>query len=500
MKPEYDLVALGGGTAGLVATLTVAEMGGRAALIEEDRPGGDCLYTGCVPSKTVIASAELAHRMRTADAVALEPSEPSPDFGRVLGRINETIAAAGTRDDPEYLQSKGVEVVKARGRFTAPGRIEADGRELRFRVALIATGSAPAIPPIPGLDRVDPLTNKSLFELRKRPGHLAVLGGGPIGTELGQALARLGSRVSVVEAMPQLLPREEREAGELLAGTLADEGVDVHTATRVAAVHPGADGSGRLMLSPSDSTAGDDVPTGDATSDVDSGGVIEFDRILVATGRTPVTDDLGLDAVGVELDERGAVKVNDRLATSGSHIYAAGDVVGGLQFTHVAAYHGLVAVANGLFRARRKAETRWIPWVTFTDPEIARVGLTEEEARQRLGEEPLVFKHDRADLDRALTAGRPHGFSKLVADRKGRLLGATVAGHAAGETVGELARLVRDKGKVADVSQMVYAYPTYANGVQLAANDWWAHKYFTPKGKRRFQRILSLLRRIDRPR
>ena len=251
-----------------------------------------------------------------------------------------------------------------------------------------------------------------------------------------------------------------------------------------------------------ESGAGPGVPTA-GHPDVEAKSTeytIPFDRILVAAGRAPRTDDLGLESVGVELTEGGAIKVNDYLRTTGSHIYAGGDVIGQLQFTHVAAYHGLTAVANGLFRARRKAERRWMPWVTFTDPEIARVGLTEAEAMDQLKRDPLVFRHDHSTLDRALTVGRGVGFSKLVADRRGRLLGATIVGAAAGESIAEVARLIKDKRKVSDMSQMVYAYPTFSLSASRAATDWWAFKFFTPKGRRRFARALSILRRVDRPR
>ncbi len=513
MKPEYDFVALGGGTAGLVATRTVAEMGGRAALIEKDRPGGDCLYTGCIPSKTILASAWLAQRMRNADVVALDPVDPKPDFERVMNRIETVIEAAGTEDDPDYLESLGVEVVKAHGRFVGPGRIEADGRELRWRTALIATGSSPVLPPIPGLEAVEPLTSESVFDLRDRPERLVVLGGGPIGVELGQAFARLGSNVQIIEALPRLLPREDPEASGLLESTLIAEGIGVRTGARVTRVEADSGGAGRLILEArrgADAGAQEEIRNGQRPERQDvtggsgaAGGIddaIPFDRILVATGQAPVTDDLGLDSVGVELSEGGAVRVNDYLRTTGSHIYAGGDVVGQLLFTHVAAYHGLIAVANGLFRARQKAGREWIPWVTFTDPKIARAGLTEDEARQRLGKDPVVLRYDHARLDRALTVGRGVGFSKLIADPRGRLLGATIVGTAAGESISEIGRLIRDKRKVKDLSQTICAYPTFHMGATIAASHWWRHKLFTPKGRRRFARALSILRRIDRPR
>ena len=355
MSKRYDLVVIGGGTAGLIASLTAARLGARVALVERSAPGGDCLYTGCVPSKSLIASATLAHAMRGADRLALEPVEPRLDFARVMERVQEVIAAAGETDAPEYLRSRGVEVIPAQGRFRGPGVAAAGDRQLRYRAALIATGSAPVVPPLPGIAEVEPLTNETVFDLRERPRRLAVLGGGAIGVELGQAFARLGSEVTIVEAAPRLLGREEPEAAELLAGVLEEEGVGVSCGAAIERVEAGGDGSGALV----GRRSGEPYR-------------LAFDRLLVAVGRRTVTDGLGLESVGVELDPDGAVGVDEFLRTSGDRIYAAGDAIGRLYFTHVAGYHVLLAVANALFRARRRLDHGAVPWVTFTDPVIAR--------------------------------------------------------------------------------------------------------------------------------
>jgi len=366
---RYDLVVLGGGTAGLVASTTAAGLGARVVLVEEaEQPGGDCLFTGCVPSKSLIASASLAHRMRTAERLGLARAEPSIDLARVIQRTREVIEQAGARDTVAALESQGVEVVRATGRFVRPGIVE---------------------------------------------------------------------------------------AGEIPGGA----GVLVTGKSRV-----------------------------------------EFDRLLVALGRTPRTGGLGPENVGVELDGAGAVRVDARLRTTGDRIWAAGDVTGALYFTHVAGYHGLVGAANALFHARRSVDHSAIPWVTFTDPEVARVGLTERQARERLGVDPLVFRHDYADSDRALTAGEAHGFAKLVCDGRGRLLGATVVAPAAGESIAEVARLVREHEKVAALSQQVHAYPTFSEGPARAADEWWRHKYLNPRGRRRLAPLLALLRATDRVR
>jgi pyruvate/2-oxoglutarate dehydrogenase complex dihydrolipoamide dehydrogenase (E3) component len=480
MERRYDLVVLGGGTAGLIASLYAARVGARVALVEQaEQPGGDCLFTGCVPSKSLIATARLAHDMRTADRLGLEPSEPSIDLARVLERVQEVIHRAGARDTAEQLESEGVEVVRGRGRFVRPGLVEGEGHELRFRAAIIATGSRPAVPPIPGLSAAEYLTNETVWDLRELPSRLTVLGGGPTGCELGQAFARLGSRVGIVEAAPVLLPAEEPEAGRFVAETLAREGVGLQLGVPVTCVEP-QDGGGGVLA------AGQRR--------------IEYERLLVALGREPASDGIGLEKVGVRLDERGFVKVDARLRTTGDRIWAAGDAVGGMYFTHVAGHQGLTAMANALFRARRSFDYSQVPRVTFTDPEVASIGLSEGEAREQLGRGPLVLRHDYAESDRALTAGTARGFAKLVTGRRGRLLGATVVAPAAGESIAELAALIRQRGTAATLSEAIHAYPTYSEGPARAAEQWWSHRYLNPRGRRLLRPLLATLRAVDRPR
>jgi pyruvate/2-oxoglutarate dehydrogenase complex dihydrolipoamide dehydrogenase (E3) component len=480
MNGRYDLVVIGGGTAGLIASVYAARIGARVVLVEQaEQPGGDCLFTGCVPSKSLIASAQLAHEMRTADRLGLERTEPRIDFARVMERIRDVIRQAGVRDSVERLESEGVEVLRALGRFARPGVVQAGERELRFRAAIIATGSRPELPPIPGLGEAEPLTTETVFDLRELPSRLAVLGGGPTGVELGQAFARLGSRVEIVEAESVLLPREDPEAGRFLTDTLASEDVGIHVGASATRVEPAQGGAGVLL-------AGQKR--------------IEYDRLLVALGRRPASDDIGLGNVGVEVDGRGFVKVDERLRTTGNRIWAAGDAVGGMHYTHVAGHQGLTAMANALFRARRSFDYSAVPRVTFTDPEVASVGPSEAEARKRLGGDPLVLRHDYAESDRALTAGTARGFAKLVTGRRGRLLGATLVAPAAGESIAELAALVGDGGTVADLSQRIHAYPTYSEGPARAAEQWWSHRYLNPRGRRLLRPLLATLRALDRPR
>jgi len=471
---RFDLVVLGGGTAGLVSSMIAAGAGARVALIERERTGGDCLWTGCVPSKSLIAAAGLAHRMRHADAVGLEPAEPQIDFARVMEHVSRAIATIAPHDSPERLRAAGVEVIEAHGRFVAPGRIEVAGRTLRWRTALIATGSRPVVPPLDGLAQVGPLTTDTVWSLRELPPRLVVLGGGPIGCELAQAFARLGSRVTLVEIAERLLAGEEPRASALIAERLRGEGIDLRLGTRGAAVRPG-----ELLL--------------------DGGATVSFDRILVAAGRAPRTHDLGLDSAGVGADERGYVVTDDRLRTSGRGIYAAGDVTGRPAFTHVAGHHARIAASNALFHTRSRVAPT-IPWVTFTDPEVARVGLSEAQARERWGSRAQIAQFDYARSDRAITAGQAYGFAKLVADPRGRLVGATVAAPSAGETIAELNVWVTQRAKIEVVSRTVHAYPTLAEGPARAADEHVAARYGSPRMRAAARPLLAILRAVERPR
>jgi len=482
VSSRYDLVVVGGGTGGLVSALIAAGIGARVALIERDRTGGDCLWTGCVPSKSLIAAAGLAHGIRHADTVGLAPCEPVIDFGRVMDHVRDAIATIQPHDSPQRLRAAGVEVTPANARFDGPGHIRVDGRELRWRAAIIATGSGPVTPPIPGLAESEPLNTETVWGLRELPRRLVVLGGGPIGCELGQAFARLGSDVTIVEQADRLLVNEEPRAGELITSRLTGEGIDVRLGSQAIEVRPSGDGAHELSL--------DGSPSPEA---------VIFDRILVATGRVPQTEHLGLHSVGVNVDDRGAVIVDRRLRTSARGIYAVGDVTGLLPFTHVAAHHARVATPNALFHARGQiSET--IPWVTFTDPEVARVGLTEAQARERWGDRVIVTESDYETLDRAITAGEAYGFAKLVADPRRRLVGATVAAPAGGEAIAELTAWVARGEKIDAVSRTVHAYPTFAEGPARAADQHLTARYTTPRLRALIRPVLATLRVLERAR
>jgi pyruvate/2-oxoglutarate dehydrogenase complex dihydrolipoamide dehydrogenase (E3) component len=484
VNERYDLVAIGGGTAAIVATLGVAGMGGRAALIEAERLGGDCLWTGCVPSKALLSAAAAAHTMRTADRYGLEPSPPTVDLRRVMASVRDAQEVIEPQDSPERLRAEGVEVIEGWGRLDGPGRVQVGDRVVHYRAALIATGSSPALPPIPGLDQVTSVyTSDTIWDLDELPGRLTVLGGGPVGCELAQAFARLGSAVTVVEALPTLLPRESAEVGEFLATRLAAEGVDVRTGVRADSVAgPAVDG---------DESGG--------TVHLDDGTDVDFDALLVAVGRRPSTSDLGLGTVGVDLDGVGNVVVDDMMRTTADRIYAAGDVTGQMPFTHVAAHEARVVVTNAMFRARRSVDYDQIPWVTFTDPEVARVGLDARAARERWGRSALVQRYDYAELDRAVTDRSREGWVELVGDPKRRLVGATIVGRAAGESIAELVAWIVAGRKVDAISTTSHAYPTFSEGQSRAADNVLRARYFGPRLRRVTQPLLRLLRRIDAP-
>lgn len=475
MRNGYDLLILGGGTAGLTAAVLAAGLGARTALVERDRTGGDCLWTGCVPSKSLLATAELAHAMRDAGTLGLDATEPKVDLARVLARVREVQARIEPHDSPERLAALGVDVLAGQAAFTGPRSLHVDGvGDVAARAVLIATGSEPVVPPIEGLDGAGYLTTDTVWELDELPDRLVVLGGGPIGCELGMAFARLGSSVTIIEADDRLLPREEAEAGQLLADRFTAEGITVLTGTSAARV--------------------DSAASAVATTNGGVEGSVGYDRLLVATGRRARTADLGLDAAGVRLGSRGELVLDGRLHTTARGVYAAGDVTGELPFTHVAAYQAGVATLNALFLLPRKADYRSLPWVTFTDPEVARVGLTEVEARERWGEGARTARFDYGSSDRALAAGRGYGFAKLVGDPKGRLVGATVAAPMGGEVIGELAGIIGRRGRMDAIYRTVHPYPTFAQSAAVAGGEVLRERWFTDRTRRVTGPVLAALR------
>ncbi len=448
-REVWDLVVVGGGTAGIVASTTAAQLGARVLLVERDRTGGDCLWTGCVPSKALLAAAHAAADARRAGALGVTTSV-HVDFAAVMAHVHRAVAQIAPVDSPQSLESQGVTVRHGTARFTGPDTVGVDGEVIRFRHALLAGGAEPAVPSLPGLDTVHPLTSETVWDLDSLPSDIVLLGGGSVGCELGQAFARLGSTVTIVETSARLLPQEDPEASALVASSLRQDGVDVLLGRSVASVEA------------------DDADTGPAGRlRLADGQSVRFDRLLLATGRSPRTADVGLDRVGVELDDQGFVVVDEHLRTSNPRIWAAGDLTGHPQYTHVAGVHGSVAATNAVLGVRRSVAGTGVPRVTFTQPEVAAVGVATGPDAARHGGRVLSWPHSHAD--RAVTEDRTEGFSKIVADRRGRIVGATVVGPRAGETLGELAVAVAQGLRVRDLAGVTHAYPTWNDGVWNAA-------------------------------
>jgi len=478
---RYDLVIVGGGTAGLVSGMIAGWAGARVALVEAERTGGDCLWTGCVPSKSLIAAADLVHRIRNGGDLGIPGGEPAIDFAQVMARVHSKRERIAPHDSPDRLREAGVSVIEGLARYTGPNRIEVDGTELRWRTSIIATGSRPVLPPVPGLAECDPLTSDTIWDLTELPVRLLVLGGGPIGCELGQAFSRLGSRVTILESQDRLMPRADPEVSELLAQRLRSEGVNVYLETRAESLDRGPDGTVSL----------------EATSPRGRLG-LEFDRVLSATGRKPSTSHTGLENIGVVIGPGGAVVTDANLKTSAPGVFAAGDVTGAMPYTHVAAYHAQIATLNALFRTRRRVDYRAVPHVTFTDPEVATVGVSETEARSTWGSKARVARHDYVDLDRAITAGRTTGFAKLVGDNRGRLVGATIVGESAGESIAEMALRISNRQKIDSISGNVHAYPTFTEGAARAADTYRRERFQGTVLSSLTRPLLGLLRAVDR--
>jgi pyruvate/2-oxoglutarate dehydrogenase complex dihydrolipoamide dehydrogenase (E3) component len=477
---DLDLLVLGGGTAGLVSAVIAGGLGAKVALVERDRTGGECLWTGCVPSKALIESAGLAHRMRHADLLGLTPADPGVDIRAVMDHVRAAQRAIEPHDAPERVRAAGAEVISDDATFTGARRVRlsSSGTQLTARAVLVAVGSEPVLPPVPGLPRADPWTSDTIWDVDTLPRRMLVLGGGPVGCELAQAFTRLGSQVTLVESAARLLPREDPEVGELIAARLTAEGATVHTGTSVAAVEDGAPWRARL--------------TGAHTGDV------MVDRILVAGGRRPRTAGLGLARAGVELTGSGAIRVDARMRTTARGVYAAGDVTGILPFTHVAAHQAGTATLNALFWLPRQVRYLPMPYVVFTDPEIARVGLRAAQARARWGDRAVIARLSLSEVDRAVVAGRTEGWVSLVADPASRLVGATVVAPAAGEVIGELAGMVARRARLTDLYGTVHPYPTYALAAVDAVGEFLQERLLTDRTRRVTRPVLRLLRSAAR--
>jgi pyruvate/2-oxoglutarate dehydrogenase complex dihydrolipoamide dehydrogenase (E3) component len=462
---EADVVVVGAGTGGLAAARAARKAGRSVVLIEAARPGGDCTWWGCVPSKTLLETAHAVHRVRRDDRGVR--AEVDIDFAAVMDRVHATIAEVYADESPEVLRRQGIRLLTGHARFVGSHVLQVDGQRVTAGYVVLATGARAKVPPIPGLADVAHLTNETLWDLRELPAHLLVLGGGPIGCELAQAFSRLGSRVTLLEAGPSLLPRDEPAAADVLTRVLRGEGVDVRLGAQVVAASE-TDGGG----------PGVELADGTAVSG---------SHLLVATGRAANTADLDLALPGVEVEDGGLVRVDARLLTTARHVYAVGDCASPLAFTHVSDDQGRLAVRNLLFAddpagalRRFSLPKRWdpatVPWVTFTDPEIAHVGLTEGQAYERYGSRALVARVPLGATDRARCAGETDGFVQLVAAPGPlgikpllRLVGMTAVAPDGGELLAQGSLAIATNMAVGRIAQTTAPYPAWSLATRIAA-------------------------------
>jgi pyruvate/2-oxoglutarate dehydrogenase complex dihydrolipoamide dehydrogenase (E3) component len=446
---RYDLIIVGMGSAGMTAAEFAPKLGIKVAAAEAHRVGGDCLWTGCVPSKALLASAKAAHTMRHADAYGLEPVTPRIDTARVWARIHAIQAqVAETDDDPERFRAAGVDVLSGAARLTSPTTVRVGDDEHETRHVLLATGSRPSTPPIAGLAEAGYLTSERIFELDRAPPSLVMIGAGPISIELAQALTRLGVKVTVLQKEPSVLTREEPELVARLVERLRGEGVELHVGVQIDRVGVGADGAKTVHAGERSWTAAE---------------------VFVGAGRTPNVAGLGLEDVGVKVSPRG-VEVDDRLRTSVKGIYAAGDVAGRHLFTHSAGYEAARAVRN-MFLPGSSGGPYLVPWCTFTDPELAHAGLTEAQARAEHGDDAVaVWRQDLSHNDRARADSAADGELRIVT-AKGRVVGAHVLAPSAGELIGELALAIDRRLKITELASLVHVYPTIALAIQQVAGE-----------------------------
>jgi pyruvate/2-oxoglutarate dehydrogenase complex dihydrolipoamide dehydrogenase (E3) component len=455
LKP--DLCVVGAGSGGLSVAAIAASFGVSVVLVEKDRMGGDCLNVGCVPSKALIAAGRRAHEIRHAGAFGLERGDPKVNFTRVRDHVRGVIAAIAPNDSAERFSALGVRVIRAEARFTGPRTLAAGDVAIEARRFVLATGSRPAAPPIPGLAETPYLTNETVFDLGRRPERLIVIGGGPIGVEIAQAHRRLGAEVVILEAA-RLLPREDPEMAAVIERALLRDGIAIRTGAAIERIEA-RDERMVALLKGTDGAAGESI---------------EGSHLLIATGRRPVTDGLGLEAAGIAFDKSGII-VDKGLRTANRRVFAIGDCAGGaagpLKFTHVANYHAGIVIRRALFRLPARVDHSAIPRVTFTDPELAAVGLTEEEARAKRSA-IRILRWPVAENDRAQTERATEGHVKAVVTSGGKILGCAIAAPHAGELIVPWALAISKGMKVQDLAGLVFPYPTFSEVTKRAAVEF----------------------------
>lgn len=461
---KVDLCVIGAGSGGLSVAAGAVQMGASVVLVEKHRMGGDCLNYGCVPSKALLAAGHEAAVHRQSDPFGVSGHEPTVDFAAVNRHVHGVIAAIAPHDSVERFEGLGVTVLKGAAKFTGRREVEVDGRRVQAKWFVVSTGSRATAPPIPGLDSTPYLTNETVFDLTSAPGHLVIIGGGPIGIEMAQAHRRLGSRVTVVE-LDRIMNKDDPELVDIVRRRLLAEGIELREGAGVKQIG-GTEGSITVTVE-QDGKAEDIAGT----------------HLLVAAGRAPVVEGLGLEAAGIEYDKRG-IKVDRGLRSTNKRVFAAGDVAGGPMFTHVAGYHAGVLIRRILFRLFwTKTDYRALPWVTYTDPELAHVGLGEEEARQAHDDVRTVTwsfeENDRAQAER-----RTEGRIKVVTRKNGRILGATIAGAHAGELILPWVLAIQEKMKIGAMTGIIAPYPTLGEVSKRAAGAWYTASLFSDRTKK----------------
>ncbi len=448
-----DICVIGAGSGGLTVAAAVKALGGSVVLVEANKMGGDCLNYGCVPSKALIAAAKRAHTIAHSYRFGVLASELKVNFGRVHEHVHSVVKAIAPNDSVERFEALGVTVIKGHARFIDKRCVAVGDTRIKARRFVVATGSSPAIPAIAGLDQIDYLTNETIFALTRKPSHLIIIGAGPAGIELAQAHRRLGCEVSVIEKFDPLV-NADPELAVIALRRIRAEGIKIYARTSVEALKPTRNGVLVRMKS------GDQTQT------------ITGSHLLLAAGRTANTGDLGLEQARIKLKD-GAIKVSKTMKTSNRRVYAIGDVVGGLQFTHVASYHAGLVVRNALFGLLARQNHNIIPWAIYSDPEIAQVGISETEAKQSLGSNFKIMRASFAQNDRAQAERRTDGLVKLIVDKKGLILGAGIVGADAGELISFFAFAIANRMKVSSLTRFVAPYPTLSEIVKRLGNAFY---------------------------
>ncbi|MGD1925495.1 MAG: dihydrolipoyl dehydrogenase family protein [Paracoccaceae bacterium] len=466
-----DLCIIGGGSGGLSVAAGAVQMGASVVLIEGHKMGGDCLNYGCVPSKALIAAGKAAHAHRTSAPLGVASNEPQVDYAAAQDHVRSVITKIEPHDSVERFEGLGVTVIEAIAKFTDERTVEAGGKRIQARRFVVATGSAPMVPPIPGLDQTPYMTNETLWDLRELPRHLIIIGGGPIGLEMAQAHRRLGAQVTVLEAA-RALGKDDPEIAAVALEKLRSEEIDIREGAKVVEVS-GTEGAITLTL--------------------EDGTEVQGSHLLVAVGRKANVDTLDLAAGGVEHTPRGVTVTSGLRSVSNSRVYAIGDVAGGLQFTHVAGYQAGLVIRNALFRLPVKNRTDIIPWATYTAPEIAHVGSTEEAARAEHGDKVEVARFHFNENDRALAELKTTGFAKAVIGRRGKILGASIVGASAGELIQPWALALSKGLKIGDMAGHVAAYPTLGEVSKRTAGAYYTPRLFQSDRVKMIVRLLARL-------